>query len=268
MKNKADLFYFTGTGNSKRALSIAGEILRKSGFEVSLRSIAKPAVPENDCAWYGFCFPVYSLAIPRIAYRFLKGLPNAAGNNKTFLFMTGGAENDAGWSLIEGRKVLEKKGYNVVYTELVHMPDNWIPFDDPPEPAEAKEILENAEKLVVSSVGRMLKNEVYHKPLDVKKFGYLPSLFLHFIFRNAGVKRLWMFFRTNNNCNGCGTCEKACPTRSIKLVDGRPKWSRTCEQCMRCFHICPRKAIGQFESIGKGSKRARYFEPNFKPLAE
>lgn len=268
MQKKAELLYFTGTGNSKRVLSVAGEILSKNGYDISLRSITKTKNPSPDNALLGFCFPVYSLALPRIAYRFLKSLPETKNPVKAFLFVTGGADNDSGWSLIEGKKILEKKGYTVVLTELIPMPNNWLPFDDVPSAEEAKKVLDAGEKRTGGFVEKMLKGDVHHKPLDVKKFGYLPSLFLHFIFRNLGVKRIWRFFRTNANCNGCGSCEKACPTRSITLTDKKPKWSKTCEQCMRCIHICPKKAIEQLESIGKGSKRNRYFEPHFKPLAE
>lgn len=268
MPKKAELLYFTGTGNSKRILSVAGDVLNKSGYRVSLRSITKPGNITADADLLGFCFPVYSLALPRIAYRYLKNLPSVKNGTKAFLFVTGGADNDCGWALIEGKKTLENKGYSVVYTELFHMPDNWLPFDDIDSPEEAKKILDQSEKRVMECTENIVKDKTFHKPLDVKKFGYLPSRFLHFIFRNVGVKRIWRFFKTSPDCNGCGSCAKACPTGSITMTDNKPKWSKTCEQCMRCIHVCPRKAVLQLESIGKGSKRNRYFEPHFKPFSE
>jgi epoxyqueuosine reductase QueG len=46
---------------------------------------------------------------------------------------------------------------------------------------------------------------------------------------------------------------------------GRPRWSASCEQCMRCFNLCPKRAIEQLEGIGHGSRRERWMEPHFAP---
>jgi hypothetical protein len=34
---------------------------------------------------------------------------------------------------------------------------------------------------------------------------------------------------------------------------------------MRCFNLCPSRAITQLEAIGRGSRRERWLEPHFKP---
>ncbi|WP_423972023.1 4Fe-4S binding protein [Elusimicrobium simillimum] len=37
-----------------------------------------------------------------------------------------------------------------------------------------------------------------------------------------------------------------------------PVWHDGCQQCGRCFNLCPKRAITQFDWIGRGSTRGRY----------
>jgi MinD superfamily P-loop ATPase len=68
-------------------------------------------------------------------------------------------------------------------------------------------------------------------------------------------------FFVDHDCNGCGTCEKVCPSEKIKLVDGKPGWSEKtqCHYCYACFNFCPQQAI-----LVKGYeyKTGRYKHPN------
>jgi iron only hydrogenase large subunit-like protein len=46
------------------------------------------------------------------------------------------------------------------------------------------------------------------------------------------------------NCVGCVTCIRACPTKAIRVIDGkaRVKYDR-CVDCGECFRLCPHQAI-------------------------
>ncbi|MDE6135501.1 MAG: EFR1 family ferrodoxin, partial [Muribaculaceae bacterium] len=60
-------------------------------------------------------------------------------------------------------------------------------------------------------------------------------------------------FRSNEGCIGCGKCAQACPMQNIRMTDSRPGWSKTCAMCLRCYHICPRRAVAYGSSTdGKG----------------
>ena len=76
---------------------------------------------------------------------------------------------------------------------------------------------------------------------------------------------MWREFRTDHTCNSCGLCEKLCPTKSIQIVNKKPKWANTCEQCMRCVNYCPEQAIFQ-KGGGNIKGKNNYYEPGFKPL--
>jgi len=66
-------------------------------------------------------------------------------------------------------------------------------------------------------------------------------------------------FLLDNECSGCGICEKTCPTNSIKLIEGKPHWdSEKCRYCYACFNFCPVQAIGVRYYI---KKLGRYHHP-------
>ena len=48
------------------------------------------------------------------------------------------------------------------------------------------------------------------------------------------------------------------------MLDQQPVWSVGCEQCLRCYNLCPQRAIGQLDWLG-GAGRNRYLAPGFKP---
>lgn len=46
-------------------------------------------------------------------------------------------------------------------------------------------------------------------------------------------------FVVTRDCNGCGVCEKICPTQNIEIKDGRAVHGKTCAACYACMHWCP-----------------------------
>ncbi|MBN2169296.1 MAG: 4Fe-4S binding protein [Actinobacteria bacterium] len=47
----------------------------------------------------------------------------------------------------------------------------------------------------------------------------------------------------NENCTGCGLCEKTCAFGMIHLVDKKARLSEYCLGCGRCTTVCPKDAI-------------------------
>jgi ferredoxin len=269
--------YFTGTGNSLRVAQVMASVFGASGYETDLRPIAERRGLKSDEADSGipdstnfaaFYFPVYALSLPRIAKKYLGDIAPRKSPARALLVVTAGDANDAGWSLLEGRELLEAKGFSLDYADLVHMPNNWITFIDSQPPEEAERILREGEEKAEGIARDFLRGESYAKEFNIDKFGPIASRLLRFGFGRIGVNRMWRKFGATEACTGCGTCEKICPTRSICLEGGKPKWTNTCEQCMRCVNFCPARAIVQLDAILKGSARRRYREPHFKPASQ
>jgi len=51
-------------------------------------------------------------------------------------------------------------------------------------------------------------------------------------------------------CNGCVLCMKACPTKAIRIRDGKARIEGVCIDCCECIRVCPRAAI---QAITSGS---------------
>jgi len=67
-------------------------------------------------------------------------------------------------------------------------------------------------------------------------------------------------FHVLDSCISCTLCEQVCPTRTITMVQGNPKWTTTtCSHCLACIHRCPVEAI-QYGS--KTVNRGRYLHPD------
>jgi ferredoxin len=133
-----------------------------------------------------------------------------------------------------------------------------------PAREEAAAILAEGEAKALAAARSFLAGERFFKALSLAKFGPFGSRLMRAGFA-IGVKRLWSHFKVSAACSSCGLCARCCPTGSIVMQDGHPRWSAGCEQCMRCLNLCPSRAILQLEAIGKGSGRERWIEPHFKP---
>jgi len=274
--NKISLKYFSGTGNSLRVLDICNTYFKESAYKTMLSSIIEKNKKNKnnkkddfkDIDIIGFSFPVYAFSLPRIAMRYLKSLPKSKNKTKVFLLVTAGAFDESGFALRKGKKILEKKGYNVIYSEVIEMPSNWTTFDKPLAKDLADKIIKKGEEKANKIAENILNTEIFHHKFNTpKRMGYFKMFLEYFLFHYMGIYQMWKLFRTDSLCNSCGLCEKICPTKSIALKTGKPKWNSSCEQCMRCVNFCPKQAI--FQTNGGDTKgKNRYYEPHFKPLSK
>ncbi len=60
-------------------------------------------------------------------------------------------------------------------------------------------------------------------------------------------------------CNGCVLCMRACPTKAIRVVEGRlAKIVGVCVDCGECIRVCPRGAIRAISSGKRDIADAKY----------
>jgi ferredoxin len=240
------------------------ERLRAKDYEVEEASITDSAPIAPDARLVGFFFPVYAYALPRVVRRYLEALPKVAPGTQAFLVVTAGLEDEAGYSVDEGIKLLAEKNYSVVYADAIEMPANWTVAMNPPGKQEAARISEKglakAEAIVDAILAGRSFRRSFNYPARVSKARYYWD---YWSFRYLGVAHLWRNFRTDADCNGCGTCQAVCPMGSITMKDDRPVWSKACEQCMRCVNMCSRKAIFQ-KGYGATKDRNRYMDALFE----
>ena len=60
-------------------------------------------------------------------------------------------------------------------------------------------------------------------------------------------------------CVGCVACMKACPTRAIRVVEGKAKvFFKRCIDCGECFRVCPHDALTAMTTPTSDLNRFRY----------
>ncbi len=52
-------------------------------------------------------------------------------------------------------------------------------------------------------------------------------------------------YYADDTCNGCGLCERVCPTGQVEMDAGKPRWNKEkpCYACYGCYNHCPEMAI-------------------------
>jgi flavodoxin len=163
------LYYFSGTGNSRRLAEVSSERFKESGFKVKVKNIEDNKVAEkhNDYSCHGFVFPSLGFGIPRIMTKFMEALPPTT-KKEAFIIVSMGNEEyhippTEGKCLGQGKKILEKKGYKVVGGDAIAMPNNWITGWSAPPPEKAALIVEAGEEAVSKFIEKIINGEFYMK---------------------------------------------------------------------------------------------------------
>jgi ferredoxin len=250
------IFYFTGTGNS---LMIAKRLAE--GLNDTLVSITA-ATKENQYTFVlkeneniGIVVPVYFYTIPTIVSAFLSKL-NINGNKPGSVFLVLNCGGSPGYSDRSVEKALRTHSISLEYRFVITMPDNYILLYETQNKEKQTEIIDRAEKEIHTIIDTIANGKENDNPM---RRGPLPALLscIAPIFYTQGRKTKG--FYVTDRCTHCGLCEKNCPSKAIRIVEGSPTWvTDQCVFCLGCLHRCPGEAI----QYGKNtSKRKRYVNP-------
>lgn len=260
-----ELRYFTGTGNSLKILNTIKDSFCEAKNIVNISTI-KLSEEISDCDLLGFCFPVYAFGIPRIAGNYLKLLRPFKNRQKTFVIITAGDLDESGFAIRECNNILIRKNCEIIYSQVVQMPINWVTSMNPPDKEEALEIINNGISQIKPVAQDILNGVIKHHTFNIpKRYGRLGLYKEYWLFKYLGIKNLWRLFSVYDSCNGCQLCARACPTNSIEIINKKPVWKPSCEQCMRCVNLCPNESVYQKYS-GSTIGRNKYIEPDFRPI--
>ncbi|MCE5189836.1 MAG: EFR1 family ferrodoxin [Eubacteriales bacterium] len=246
------IYFFSGTGNSRW---IAEELARLTGEQaLSIPDLVKDgptAVYAGAGSSIGIVFPVYAWGAPLLVEQFCKAISVSEG---AYVYAVCTCGDEAGFAM---RRL--KRFYPLQAAWSFTMPNNYIVgFDVDAASLEQKKIDAARERLGRVSAGilaRKTEFDVHTGPAAWLKTAVIRPMF------NTFARRTKPFYATSD-CNGCGICERGCPTETIVMRQGRPAWvNRNCAQCMACINRCPKKAI----QYGTGTlHRGRYYFGNNK----
>lgn len=255
------IFYFSGTGNSlAAAMAIAkatDDLLVDIGASYKYKDFDFTLAQGEQL---GFVFPTYNWTTPPIVDAFLKRAQFRTGNKETFApdycfaVVTCGGGFIGNTARIFGKRLLAAQGINLDASFSIRSVGNCTFLCAPAEGKKREQLLAHAELEARKTAGRIADRERIHVE-HRNPFGVLMSTFNE----KDEKPRSTSEFYTLPTCIHCGRCAELCPTNTITMIEGAPRWAELgCTQCLACLHRCPTNSI----QYGKATEtRGRYVNP-------
>jgi ferredoxin len=252
--NNLIVYYFSGTGNALKASEWLIEKAKEYGISTSLHSIdrfeniEKPVTDNKTLI--AFCFPTHGFNAAPLMLKFLRKFPK--GKADVLILNTRGGlkfkkiyfPGLSGLAQLYPMLLMTLKGYRIAGGLPFDLPSNWVSFHPGLTKSAVNDIMERRKEQLYKFADSLYENgRAYsykffvYMPLDI---AIVPVMVGYFLFGRIMLSKM---FYASADCNDCRLCVDNCPTKSLKIVNGRPFWSYTCENCMRCMNTCPKKSI-------------------------
>jgi Pyruvate/2-oxoacid:ferredoxin oxidoreductase delta subunit len=261
MYDHVTIYYFSGTGNALTASRWIAENAEKKGIPTDLISIDRfkeinVPVAEGK-RLLGFLYPTHGFGIPWIMLKFIFRFPikercdvfllNTRAGSRIFRWFAPGI---SGIAQILPALILLAKGFRIRSLVPLDMPSNWISVHPGFKPATVDAMVARCRAMVDGFCEKVFAGRRHFRPnvfvmmpLDV---ALAPIAFMYFLYGRFYFAKV---FIASTDCDMCRICELKCPTASIHIINKRPFWKFSCESCMRCINICPRRAIQASHSL-------------------
>ncbi len=229
------ILYFSSTGNCEYiAKELAKELSDKAYCineinEINLKSGEK----------LGFVFPTYFWRLPKIVTEYMNNLKINSKSHNPYIFFISTYGSTCGQTGRFMKNHLKKKGLSLSAAFGIKTVDDWTVWFDLSDKNVVNEILKE-EKMQLEQIINQIKNQ--EKTLKMKNT--LPMIAVMGSDIAYSFARRTKHLNVNDNCIGCGLCEKECPVDAIKLENAKPIWiKKKCTMCLHCLHSCPKFAI-------------------------
>ncbi|HDQ04230.1 MAG TPA: 4Fe-4S ferredoxin [Deltaproteobacteria bacterium] len=246
------IYFYTGTGNS---LWTARKLAVQLG---NTELVPIPAAKNHSTVAraeaIGFVFPVHIWGVPKLVIDFINRLESGSSDYHFALAVNAG---QVAATLVQLKKILIIKGYDLDAGFSIDMPSNYIPWSG----AIAKKKQQIKFQQAEEKIGRIAKIIEAQRKLAPEKGPLWQNILFSYFYRKSfpHIHKMDKSFRADDKCDSCRICEKICPVHNILIVDGKPLWQHHCEQCFACLQWCPQEAI----QYGKNTnKKKRYRHPD------
>lgn len=255
----ADIYYFTGTGNSLAIARQIGAKIKNTKLISIPQAMSQEPIDVEDIL--GIVCPIYMYNIPWLVADFITKIKSAP---YIFLVFAGGGEPGDG--INAARKLFTANGLTLSAAFNIHMPSNYTPYG-----ATSAEKQQKHFQQAEAKIDTIIKTVTAKKNLLEKSpTGFLKSHIIPGILYKLGYKFIHKMdgrFIVEDQCNGCGTCEKVCPVKNITMVDDKPHWHGHCQQCYACLQWCPQEAI-QYGKKTAGVPRYHHPDVTLKDIIQ
>jgi len=258
-----EIYYFSGTGNSLHVAKELQERIPKANT-IPIVSLLNKDVIKTKGETVGFLFPIYFTAIPIPVKNFIKKL-NLKSAKYVFAIATRLGTPHSAFTDIE--KILKKKGKSLDSHFVLNMANNDPKYDyKAPTNKEIKKLVSVVHNKL-DFIHKIIINKEKNREKDTNITDPVPSLLVKLIpFINIFIRPFAEFigfkshYYVDSKCTGCGTCEKVCLSKKIKMLNGKPVWQKNvkCFYCYACINYCPKQSV-QIKSFTE--KNGRYSHP-------
>lgn len=250
---KVIIYYFSGTGNAKKAAQWILEVANEKGLEANLVNIEHKKKVENpdfnERTLIGFCAPTHGFNFPPIMLSFIARFPKSKKANVFILNTRAGMKlyklflpGLSGVAQYFAAITLALKGYKVIAMQPLDLPSNWISLHPGLRKKIVFSIFTRCQKITKRFAGNIISGKRRYKaflslPFDL---AIAPISIAYYLIGRFAIAKT---FVASDACTNCGLCEKKCPVNAIKNSKKRPYWTFDCESCMHCMNFCPERAI-------------------------
>lgn len=246
-----EIYYFSGTGNS---LHVAKELQKRipNTKLIPIVSLLDKKNIKTDAETVGFVFPIHGVTIPVPVKNFIKKLDLSSSKYFFALATRGGTIHNA-FEVID--KNLSKKGKRLdsYFTITMFSSDPKLKDWEPPTSEKIKE-MEIRVQNQLNAIQKIVLDKQINREKDSEGMSFSHSPLINFLLEKlilfamkylVEFKGLNNYFYTDEKCIGCGTCEKVCPSRKIKMINKKPLWQNDvkCHFCYACLNYCPKQAV-------------------------
>jgi ferredoxin len=249
---KTNIYYFSGTGNSRFVATEIGNSINDSRV-IDIASLKNQFNIKIDAERIGIVFPCYFYGLPLIVEEFIQNiqLPHCM-----YFFAVVSAMYPNGIALGQLKSKLLKKGVNLNWATYLQMPNNYIISLKSPSDDRTISIVNKAKKRL-KAFSTQINNKKQKRFLESSLYNKLMKSKSKYKKWHDEVRSLDKNFLVNNNCNNCGLCQKICPASNISMVYEKPIWHNKCELCLKCLHSCPKESIDYGDDT-KGKRRYKF----------
>lgn len=237
--NSATIAYFSGTGGTKMAAECFESQLANRGITVNMIKISARTPGEAvETDLLILLSPVYAFRLAEVAEKWVERLPQSVKKPITAVISVsaGGEHSPNSACRVSCKRILEKKGYAVLYEKMLIMPSNFAEPTPPELVCGLIQILPKKVEQILHDILSGRKNITHPQAKDrlIASFGRMEHL---------GASVFGASIRSSDACNQCGLCIRSCPMGNIHMQNEKPAFGRNCLWCMKCIYACPQKAL-------------------------
>ncbi|WP_099469469.1 EFR1 family ferrodoxin [Konateibacter massiliensis] len=235
---KMILAYFSGTGCTKMVCDCFEKGLLEAGVDcVKVNMAVCEPFDIGEADTIIIFSPVYAFRLSSIAETWVKNLPRAENKSAIVISVSGGGEISPNTACRIGcKRVLKRKGYNLIYEKMIVMPSNFaVQAEENMNLALLLALPHKVNKIILDILSG--KKNIEHPKFIDRVFAAIGKA------EHFGARFFGRFIRVSQKCNKCGVCVSNCPQKNIRIINKVPKFGFQCIWCLKCIYNCSSKAL-------------------------